>query len=188
MLDLIHNPDNIETTKRSLMIQEDPGGQNGYAAGDPNGTTARIWRYDLETGALYVVAKVDQGADPAAEQGNWESSGIVDASDLFGDGAFLVNVQAHSLLIDSRIIDDPTSDDPAVTITQKFEGGQMLLMRVNETPRLPPSARCASPTFNASLNGSTQATWCRSGYARSGPTSRGRRDHSAHAPRCSAHQ
>ena len=150
-LDLIHNPDNIETTKRSLMIQEDPGGQNSYDADDPNGTTARIWRYDLHTGDLTVVARVDQSLDPTEDQGDWESSGIVDASAIFGKGAFLVDIQAHSLLIATNEIDDPTSDDPADTILQKREGGQLLLLKIDETPkRQKPSARFA--TYNASLN------------------------------------
>ena len=122
VLSLIHNPDNIETTPWSLMIQEDPGGQNSYAADDPNGTTARIWRYDLSTGELSVVAKVDQSADPAASQGDWESTGIVDASALFGRGAFLVNIQAHTLLIATQ----PSGSNYIF----KREGGQMLLLRV----------------------------------------------------------
>jgi hypothetical protein len=126
MLSLIHNPDNIETTPWSLMIQEDPGSQNSYAPGDPNGTTARIWRYDLVTGELSVVAVVDQSADPAALMGDWESSGIVDASAMFGRGAFLVAVQAHTLYLETNIIPNPLGG----TITQKREAGQLLLVRI----------------------------------------------------------
>lgn len=128
VLSLIHNPDNVETTPYSLMIQEDPGGQNSYAPDDANGTTARIWRYDLSSGELTVVAHVNQALDPAADQGDWESSGIVDASQLFGRGAFLVNVQAHTIAIETATIPDPTT--PGATITLKREGGQMLLLRV----------------------------------------------------------
>ncbi len=120
-LELIHNPDNIETTRYSLMIQEDPGGQNSYAADDPNGTTARIWRYDLQTGDLYVVAKVNQALKPELAQGTWESSGIVDASALFGRGAFLVTVQAHDFFIEQEQVGN---------VLFKREGGQMLLLRV----------------------------------------------------------
>jgi hypothetical protein len=125
---LIHNPDNLETTPWSLMIQEDPGSQNGYAANDPNGTTARIWRYDLASGDLYEVARVDQSGDPAAAQGAWESSGIVDASAMFGRGSFLVAVQAHTVFVDTNIITDPT--DSNKTILQKREGGQLLILKV----------------------------------------------------------
>ena len=121
---LIHQPDNIETTKTSLFVQEDPGSHNQYAPDNAAGTTARIWRYDFETGALTVVARVDQSADPAANQGAWESSGIVDASRFFGPGAFLVDVQAHTLLLER--IPDPTR--PGINL--KREGGQLLLLRV----------------------------------------------------------
>ena len=117
----IHNPDNVETTGSSLLFQEDPGSQNQYAASNPAGTTARIWRYDLASGALTVAARVNQSADPAAAQGSWESSGIVDASSAFGAGAFLVDVQAHSILMDVTQVG---------TLTFKREGGQLLLVRI----------------------------------------------------------
>jgi hypothetical protein len=120
-VNLIHNPDNVETTANSLLVQEDPGGQNQYAANDANGTTARVWRYDLASGALTVVARVNQAADPTASQGAWESSGIVDASSAFGPGAFLVDVQAHTVLFDQQTVGG---------ITYKREGGQLLLLRI----------------------------------------------------------
>ncbi|HEX5692969.1 MAG TPA: hypothetical protein VFX76_23315, partial [Roseiflexaceae bacterium] len=128
-LGLIHNPDNVETTGSSLMIQEDPGGQNQYAPNDPAGTAARIWRYDLKTGKLSVVATVNQSLDPAAALGTWESSGIVDASAMFGRGAFLVNVQAHSIFVETA--PGPDLLAPAGPgWTYKREGGQMLLLRI----------------------------------------------------------
>jgi hypothetical protein len=117
----IHNPDNLETTGNSLLIQEDPGSQNQYAASNANGTTARIWHYDLSTNALTVAAKVNQAADPAASQGSWESSGIVDASGAFGPGAFLLDVQAHTILMDVT---------HAGSLTFKREGGQVMLLRI----------------------------------------------------------
>jgi hypothetical protein len=120
-INLIHNPDNIETTTKSLLIQEDPGSQNQYAATNSNGTTARIWLYDFKTGALSVVAKVDQSLDPAAAQGSWESSGIVDASDLFGQGSFLVTIQAHSILLDSENLGGTLF---------KREHGQLLILKI----------------------------------------------------------
>ena len=72
---LIHNPDNVETTKNSLLFQEDPGTQNQYAPSNAAGTTARTWRYDFKDKTLEVVARVNQAQDPAAQQGAWESSG-----------------------------------------------------------------------------------------------------------------
>ena len=127
----LHNPDNLDTSANSLMIQEDPGSHNSFAPGA--GPAARIWRYDLVTGALSVAAEVDQSLDPAARMGNWESSGIVDASAAFGPGAWLVTVQAHSLFVESetRTVIDTTRTPPVTaTLTFKREGGQLLLFKV----------------------------------------------------------
>jgi hypothetical protein len=117
---VLHNPDNVDTSAAgSLMIQEDPGSHNGFAPGA--GPAARIWRYDLDTGQLTVVAEVDQSLDPAAREGTWESSGILDASEVFGPGTWLVNVQAHSLFVE-------TLQTPG--LLYKREGGQLLLFTV----------------------------------------------------------
>ena len=118
----LHQPDNLETTARSLLIQEDPGSHNQGATG------ARIWRYDLTTGSLSVVAEVDQSLDPAASKGAWESSGIVDASAELGPGAFLVTVQAHTLWIDQEPVD--IDGDGVTDLIRKREGGQLLLFRL----------------------------------------------------------
>jgi hypothetical protein len=120
-VNFIHNPDNVETTANSLLIQEDPGSQNQYPASNSAGTTARIWRYDLNTRALTVVAKVNQSQDPAANQGSWESSGIVDASSAFGPGAFLVSIQAHTIFV---------QQEQRGLLTFKREAGQLLLFRL----------------------------------------------------------
>jgi hypothetical protein len=44
----------------------------------------------------------------AAAHGDWESSGILDASRYFGEGSWLTDVQAHTLK----------------------EGGQLLLLKI----------------------------------------------------------
>ena len=129
-LDLIHQPDNVETTRDLLLWQEDPGSHNQYPLG--TGTTARIWALNLKTGgAPYVVARVNQSADEGptdrdatptrAPTGAWESSGIVDASKFFGKGAFLVDVQAGSLIV---------QEEQRGTLTYQREGGQLLLLRL----------------------------------------------------------
>jgi hypothetical protein len=128
-LDLIHQPDNVETTKDLLLFQEDPGSHNQYALG--TGTTARIWAYDLEQGGEpFVVARVNQSADNGptdvnaslARAGGWESSGIVDASRFFGKGAFLVDIQAGTLIVEEELRADG--------ILYQREGGQLLLLRL----------------------------------------------------------
>ncbi len=122
---LLHNPDNIETTKKAILIQEDPGSQNNYAASNANGTTARIWKYDLATKTMTVVAKVNQKAlDPNASQGNWESSGIVDASAALGPEWFYTNVQAHSVNV---------QEEKRGSTTYKREAGQLLAIKIPGT-------------------------------------------------------
>jgi hypothetical protein len=128
----IHQPDNMESTPNSLLFQEDPGSSQQFPVGstDPAATTARIWQYDLATGTMRVAAKVDQSADegptdvdsgPAGNLGAWESSGIVDASSVFGPGAFLVDVQAGTLVIDEEV---------RGTLTYQRDGGQLGLLRI----------------------------------------------------------
>jgi hypothetical protein len=133
-LDLIHNPDNTETTKDLFLFQEDPGSHNQYPLG--TGTTARIWAYDRKKGGdPYVVARVNQSADEGptdvdasttkANAGGWESSGIVDASKFFGKGAFLVDVQAGTLVVQEEM----RTEGPN-RLTYQREGGQLLLFRL----------------------------------------------------------
>jgi hypothetical protein len=43
------------------------------------------------------IAYVNQIEDTKAAHGEWESSGILDVSKYFGDGAWLVDVQAHTI-------------------------------------------------------------------------------------------
>ena len=127
---VLHQPDNVDTSASgSLMIQEDPGSHNGQRAAFPNATNARVWRFDLTQGTLAVAAEVDQSLVPASSKGSWESSGIVDASSAFGPGAWLVDVQAHTLNVESEVR-TVTAGGASGQITFKREGGQLLLLRV----------------------------------------------------------
>ena len=140
-LNEVHQPDNIETTQSGLLLTEDPGSSQQFPAGsaDPAATTARLW-YVPFTGAPEVVVKVDQSADggptdvdgrAAGNWGAWETTGIVDASAAFGEGSFLINVQAHTLWVQKAPGPDTFIDansDP--DFTYKREGGQLLLIRI----------------------------------------------------------
>lgn len=109
---MLINPDNIDTSKDSIMIQEDRIAVTRSATSAPwydITKNAKILRYDLSDGGLEIIAYENQLADTAAQHGNWESSGIIDASSFFGNGYWLLDVQAHSLQ----------------------EGGQLLLMKVD---------------------------------------------------------
>jgi hypothetical protein len=144
----IHQPDNVETTQTGLLVTEDPGGNNQFPANSPatNATTARLWYIPFSSpGSAQVVAKIDQSADagptdvgPApttdlslGNWGSWETTGIVDASEAFGTGAYLINIQAHTLWIEKAAGPDTFLDansDPDFTF--KREGGQLLLIRI----------------------------------------------------------
>jgi hypothetical protein len=138
----VHQPDNIETTQTGLLLTEDPGSSQQFIAADqglPNATTARLW-YVPFSGTPQVLVKIDQSADggptdvdgrPAGNWGAWETTGIVDASAAFGPGAFLINVQAHTLWVEKALGPDTFIDansDP--DFTYKREGGQLLLLRI----------------------------------------------------------
>ena len=143
-LNEIHQPDNVETTATGLLVTEDPGSSQQFAPTDTstNATTARLW-YVPFSGSPQVVAKVNQSADggptdvgplPTGDasignQGAWESSGIVDASAAFGPGAYLIDVQAHTLWIEKAPGDDNDGNGQP-DFTYKREGGQLLLLRI----------------------------------------------------------
>ena len=94
------NPDNIDTSKKSLMVQEDAD-------------NAKIWQYRLRQEDWRVVATVN---DP-----DGESSGIVDASNWFESGVWLLDVQGHG----QNVAEEQDGD-----ILIKRESGQLLLMTI----------------------------------------------------------
>lgn len=109
-----HMLDNITINGRgTILLQEDPG----VPAGDPN-YLASIWRYTIETDRLERVARHDPARFVAGREGfltqDEESSGIVDVSDILGEGWFLLDVQ----------VPRPASDPALVA------GGQFLALHV----------------------------------------------------------
>ena len=94
-------PDNMDTSVQSLMVQEDT-------------SNAKIWRYEFATGTWSVTATVN---DPGGE-----SSGIVDASEWFGSGAWILDVQGS--------VDVLSEFDPDTGVTSKLSSGQLLLMNI----------------------------------------------------------
>ena len=106
--DRLRNPDNVATSKNSLMIQEDLNDYNRIMDGD----NAKILRYDLISHELKPIAILDQSSDSSKPKaGEWESSGIIDVSSIFGEGSWLADVQAHTI----------------------NEGGQVLLLTVDKS-------------------------------------------------------
>ncbi|MCG6967172.1 MAG: PhoX family protein [Chromatiaceae bacterium] len=101
------SPDNTDwADDGSILVQED---RSVRAFGLASGEETSIWRFgsDAAGAAPLRVARVDRSAVPADQAGpapsgigEWESSGILDVSVLFGAARgtlFLFDVQAHSL-------------------------------------------------------------------------------------------
>lgn len=111
-------PDNLDWADDGfLYVQEDQANQIGdFGAA---GFESSIWRLDAVTGAALRVAEVDRSTvlplgstdTNTGDVGNWESSGILDVSALFGETPgtlFLFDLQAHSVttgLIASKTLD-----------------------------------------------------------------------------------
>ncbi len=148
----IHQPDNIESTLGSLLITEDPGSSQQFPPGSdvpgaPNFDRGRRRHGSGSTtsrpATKRVVAKVNQSADesPVDEDANpsrgnlgaWESSGIIDASSIFGPGAFLVDVQAGTFVIDEEVRQEGPD-----TLTYQRDGGQLGLLRITDTGPIAP--------------------------------------------------
>jgi hypothetical protein len=110
--DDIFRPDNIATNSDGIMIQEDPGARGLHPA--------RILHYDTLTRQLEPIAEcAERDAQgrlvPQGTGGVWKSTGIIDASEMFGDGSWLVAVQA------------PT--EWTASFRGSAGGGQLLLLR-----------------------------------------------------------
>ncbi len=103
--DIAFAADNMDTSKDYIMINEDGHSDSRpkYAARAREGS---IWRLDLSNNfAAKRVAELNppgteiapgQTQPPAVSvPGTWETSGIIDASDLFGRDSWLTVVQAH---------------------------------------------------------------------------------------------
>lgn len=104
------DPDNLVVDHDgNVLIQEDPGG---------NPLLARIWYYQAATDELSVLAEHSAEFFMEGEPGflttNEESSGIIDAIDVLGEGWYLFDVQAH------YGVDDP----------ELVQGGQLQAMYV----------------------------------------------------------
>ena len=129
----IVSPDNIDLNRHGeLAICEDPNYDLAAEVGPSRDT--QLWIYHIETGALTAIAAMDRQAARAhalaADAGNasvperdkpggWEISGVVDAEDHLGRGAWILDVQAHSLRI--------------VPAAETVEGGQYLQVNWNPT-------------------------------------------------------
>lgn len=93
-------PDNMDTSIYSLMVQEDT-------------SDAKIWHYDFAAGTWSTVATVNKPSG--------ESSGIVDASEWFGPGHWILDVQGG---------EDILSEVDEGGVIRKLSSGQLLLLNI----------------------------------------------------------
>jgi hypothetical protein len=114
--DIAISPDNVDTSKRYLMINEDGTASSRPVMGSM-GRDGSVWRFDLKHG--FDRERVAQLNPPgrdgvAVGPGVWETSGIIDVSSLFGDDTWIYDIQAHG----------PTAAPGPNTV----EDGQLVLM------------------------------------------------------------
>jgi secreted PhoX family phosphatase len=113
--DDILNPDNLATSNKSIMIQEDINDEfRGKRAG-------RVLQFDLKMHTLTPVAEIvqkdfDGNPIPNDELGDWETSGIINMADILDHHQWLMVTQAHTLKV------------PQFGGTD--EGGQLMLLTV----------------------------------------------------------
>lgn len=103
----LRSPDNLTWAgDGNIYIQED---RSFGGFGQTSGEEASIWKLDPQTGLLSRIAQMDRNvvapvgvtdSDPT-DIGDWESSGIIDVTDLFdtapGEVLLMGNSQAHSV-------------------------------------------------------------------------------------------
>jgi hypothetical protein len=95
-----------------ILMDEDPGGDN---------RVAKIWLYAIDTREfIQLAAHTPKFFDPDSKKPEFitideESSGIVDAAHILGEGWFLVDVQSHKVNTDPELV----------------EGGQLLALWVD---------------------------------------------------------
>jgi len=119
--DDIFRPSSIDTDDQCVMIQEYPGARGVRAS--------RILRYTPRERRLEAVADCVERdtrgrVDPQGVGGEWETSGITNVSDLFGEDSWLFTVQAHTVEI-------------RVDRYRRGEGGQLLLLQGPRHPAPP---------------------------------------------------
>ncbi len=142
----LRNPDNLDwADDGKIYINEDRafGGATASAVfGGPGKIEASIFTLDPAAAdpskTLTRIAQVDRSAVPAGQSdtnptdvGNWETSGILDVSNLFGNKpgeVLLFDVQAHSLrggsIISASNVDG-NGDGTKTDAENLVEGGQL---------------------------------------------------------------
>ncbi len=144
----LRSPDNLDWTDDGLIYVQEDKAETDTASGDEflfgdsavNTNEAGIVQIGPGTGTVVRIANIDRSAvldgslaDPtlaidtdAGVAGEWETSGILDVSDLFGGNGgevFLVSVQAHGIADQ-----DAFNSESRITDGDLVEGGQFVLL------------------------------------------------------------
>ncbi|QJB43660.1 calcium-binding protein [Dolichospermum flos-aquae] len=138
----LRNPDNLDwADDGKIYFNEDRAATAAIFAGTSK-EEASIWRIDPSvanpSSTLTRIGQIDRSAVPSGQTdpsptdiGNWETSGILDVSTLFGNAPgtqFIFDVQAHSLR-DGTIITatniDGNGDGTRTRQENLVEGGQL---------------------------------------------------------------
>ncbi len=121
-----HSPDNILVTENYAYIQEDP---NGYQALNPDIVGyAKLYQYNLNTGALKTVLECDQDRATSVGYGTskmWEITGMIDVTDIVKNGknTFLIITQNHGWEpADGTSFTDPLANPD---LARRKEGSQL---------------------------------------------------------------
>ncbi|WP_298315880.1 alkaline phosphatase PhoX [uncultured Aquimarina sp.] len=126
-----HSPDNILVTENYAYIQEDPNGIQDFKPAAAH--YARLYQYDLNSGALKAVLECDQVAAAAQGYGpadrTWEITGMIDISDIIGvDETFILITQNHGWeKTDGTPFTDPNAN-PNLADSRK-EGSMMYIVK-----------------------------------------------------------
>ncbi|HKQ63691.1 MAG TPA: phytase [Methylomirabilota bacterium] len=103
-----------------IVMDEDPGN---------NARVSKVWAYQIATGEFVEVAHHNpaffdpaNSPSPAFITADEETSGIIDAAHILGDGWFLLDVQAHKVSTDTELV----------------EGGQLLAVFIDPDIAAPP--------------------------------------------------
>ncbi len=112
----IRSPDNLVWAEDGYAYLQEDRSISGF--GDVSGSEASIWQLDPVSGTAIRVAQVNRAGVPSGQidtdptdLGDWETSGIIDVTELFGatnERLLFLNVQAHSLrggAIDSETLE-----------------------------------------------------------------------------------
>lgn len=139
----IRSPDNVEWAKNGMVYINEDKSFSGF--GQTSKIEASMWQLDPVSGAIERCLEMDRNAVPYKQTdaaptdiGNWESSGVLDVTDLFftlpGETLLITDVQAHS--VNSTIIGGNA---------ELSQGGQLLL-----------ASKKMNKKYNSSLSRTTQ--------------------------------